>query len=131
MDASNNPEPLESFKVGADRVAFFGEQVIIDAAREMPDWKLREFARKPIYFRSKKYALRSKSPAEKPYALRYVLEPWPANFTEASRAFFTYDEETVRQRDASHRHEVVGGIAHKVLLPLYPLLGFLWSGRKE
>ena len=131
MDVPDNPELLESFKVGADRVAFFGELVIIDAAREMPGWIVREFARKPIYFRSKKYLLRSKSPSEKPYALRYVLEPWPADFAEPQREFLTYDEETVAHRDAAIRRAQASGAVRHVLLLLYPFLGFLWSSPKD
>ncbi len=131
VNEPDSHEPLQSFSVGVDRVAFFGELVIIDARREMPDWTLREFARKPIYFREKKYALRSKSAAEKPYALRYVLEPWPEDFAEVPRLHFIYDEATVRERDAAFRVAVTESAMHKVLLPLYPFLGFLWSGAKD
>ena len=130
-DASDSYEHLQSFSVGADRVAFFGELLIIDARHEMPDWTLREFARKPIYFREKKYALRSKHAAGKPYARRYVLEPWPENFAEVSRQFFLYDEATVNAREAAFRGEVTDSALHKVLLPLYPFLGFLWTGTKD
>lgn len=131
MLTPDNEKPLESFKVGPDRAAFFGELLIIDAMRPMPDWKVREFARKPVYFREKKYALRSKTEGEKPFAVRYILEPWPADFSEPLRDFLVYDEETVAHRDAAVHRERINDAAHYVLLPFYPLLGFLWSGTKD
>src|SRR5579871_5551397 len=130
-DAPGSDQPLKSFKVGPDRAAFYGELLIIDARREMPDWTIREFARKPIYFRDKKYFLKSRTTAEKPYAVRYVLEPWPEDHTEVPRQFFVYGESAALERDESIRTERTHDITYHLLLPLYPLLGFLWTDTKD
>jgi len=68
--------------------------------RQMPDWQVREFARVPIYFRDRKYFLRQKLAGQKPYAARYVLEPWPAEGAQTTNAWLSYDDETVAQREA-------------------------------
>src|SRR2546427_5407430 len=100
METALQSQAPETIKIGPDRVTLSGPQVIIDAAHEMADWKVREYARIPIYFRDEKYLLRQKTAAERPYAQRYVLEPWPADDRENPRSTLVYDEETVAQREA-------------------------------
>src|SRR5688572_26022600 len=96
-DAGPTPQTLT---VGRDQVTVSEKQVIIDAAAEMPDWQVREFNRSIIFFQEKKYFLRQKAPAQKPYRLRYVLEPWPVEAPTGGGSF-TYDADAVAERDAA------------------------------
>lgn len=125
------PPPSETVKIGPDLVTISEQQVIIDAVHEMPDWQVREYARIPIYFRDKKYFLRQKGPAPKPYARRYILDPWPADDHQITRSSLTYDEETVAQREGGIRTDHVNDAVHAMLILFYPVLGFLWSKTKE
>lgn len=124
--------PQETLWVGKDCLTISGDFVIIDAAREIPEWQVREFQRMPIFLGDFKYFLRQKGAAEPPFAVRYLLERWPddADFAAAPISF-TYDEQFVAERDAEQarlkRFERLG----MVLMCLYPLLGFLWSGTKR
>jgi hypothetical protein len=64
--------------------------------------------------------------------MRYILQRWPEDADFDAAAFsFTYDEQFVAERDAEHarnaRYEKLG----RILICLYPLLGFLWSGTKK
>ena len=131
METAQQTQVPEMLKVGPDRVTFSGNQVLIDAAHEMADWKVREYARIPIYFRDQKYFLRQKTAAQRPYAQRYVLEPWPEDNQEMARSTLVYDEETVAQREAEINGGRIDDLARAALLLVYPLLGMLWSGTKE
>jgi len=128
----NGTEQAQTLWVGKDHLTITGEHVIIDAAREIQDWEVREFQRVPIFVGEFKFFLRQRSVGQKPFAMRYVLERWPddAHFAAAQYSF-TYDEQFVRDRDAAlgaqDRFDKLG----KALMPLYPLLGFLWSGTKK
>lgn len=118
-------------QVGSDKVILDGYRVIIDAAHPIHDWSVREFCHHPIYFEGWKYLLVGKRRLPKPFAMRYELYAWPADLHEASTREFTYDEDFVAARDAQfaaeHRHTVLWCL----LSPLYPFLGFFWSGFKE
>ena len=131
METAQQTQAPEMLKVGLDRVTFSGNQVLIDTAHEMADWKVREYARIPIYFRDQKYFLRQKTAAQRPYAQRYVLEPWPADNQEMARSTLVYDEDTVAQREAEIKGGRIDDLARAALLLVYPLLGMLWSGTKE
>jgi hypothetical protein len=116
--------------VGRDKVTISEKQVIIDAAAEMPDWQVREFNRAIIFFQEKKYFLRQKSPAQKPYRLRYVLEPWPVEAPTGGGSF-TYDADAVAERDAAIKQGHFEDVARAFLYLFYPFLGLLWSGTKD
>jgi hypothetical protein len=117
--------------VGKDCLTITDDLVYIDAAREMGDWQVREFQRNPIYVGEHKFFLRGKVPAQRPFAMRYILERWPEDtHCDSALRSFTYDEEFVRERDAEHAARGRYGVLGKALIPLYPLLGFLWSGAK-
>src|SRR5579872_4855079 len=131
MDAPGQSELTEVIKIGRDRITITGGQVIIDAAREMPDWKVREFNPLAVYFRGGKYVLRVRTAAEHPYAKRYILEPWTADSGEVARNFVTYDEEAVAEREGAVRSGRVDALVRAVLILFYPLLGLLWSNTKE
>jgi hypothetical protein len=121
----------ETFSLGSDRVTVSDYWVVIEARHEMPDWRVREFARIPIEFGDCIYFLRAKEPAEKPYAWRYLLEPWPAGHTETPKTLLTYDAQAVAERDAAHGETRRNEVYRALLFPLYPLLGLLWARTKE
>lgn len=120
----------ETLKIGPDVVTISGEKVTIEAKHAMADWQVREFSPMPIYFRDKKYMLRRKEAAQKPFAMRYYLEPWPEG-TAAGNITFTYDAETVKQREGDVRGGHVDDVGRAGLLFLYPFLGMVWSRPKE
>jgi hypothetical protein len=116
--------------IGSDEVFFEGERVVIHAAEPM-DWPIREFCKIPILFQGQKYYLRSKRNAEQPRPMVYELWPWPADLHETSPHAVLYDEAYTVERDGAaargRRHQRL----YLALLPLYPLLGLLWSGFKS
>ena len=117
-------------KIGPDRAGFEGELLIIDARRAIPEWSVREFNRQAIYFRDKKYYLRRQSPGQPPFAMRYELAPWPADQPEQSIQFSVYDKDLVARRDRAAAGSFWQNVAWALLLPFFPVLGFLWSGVK-
>jgi hypothetical protein len=125
------PPASGTITVGPDRVTVTDREVIIDATHEMPDWEVRDFTRAPIYFREKKYFLRRTEAGQRPYAVRYVLDPWPEAYSQTIRSFYTYDEEAVAQREATVKSGRVDDIGRAALIMFYPFLGMLWSGTKE
>jgi hypothetical protein len=64
--------------------------------------------------------------------MRYLLERWPedADFGTAPLSF-TYDEQFVAERDAEYARMKRCDRLGTVLICLYPVLGFLWSGTKK
>ena len=122
----------EILRVGRDRVVVTSDRVIIDALYEMPEWQVREFQRFPIFVGEYKFFLGQIIPAAQPYAMRYVLERWPedAQFDAAPFAL-TYDEQFVQERDAEHLDSGRVEKFSQLLMPLYPVLGFLWAGTKQ
>jgi hypothetical protein len=134
METVQNPAPQpppEKIKVGPDDVTIDGNQVIIHAKHVMADWQVREYCRVPIYFRDKKYFLAQKGAAQKPYAMRYVLEAWPADNNEISRSALDYNEEVVAQREAAVRGAHLDDVVRAALLLCFPFLGMLWSKTKD
>ena len=115
--------------IGTDRVQYEGERVVIDAAERM-DWPVREYCRVPIWFRERKYYLRSARSAGRGRRVIYELWPWPADLHESSAQSVFYDEAYVGERDGQATHQRRGDRFHLALLPLYPFLGLLWSGFK-
>jgi hypothetical protein len=83
-----------------------------------------------IFFQEKKYFLRRKAPADKPYLIRYVLEPWPAD-AQSGGACFTCDADAVAERDAAIKSGRFEDVARAFLYLFYPFLGLLWSGTKD
>ena len=126
------PAQPESLWVGRDHLTITPDYVVIDAAQEMPDWQVREYQRMPIFLGDAKFFLRQKIQAQKPFALRYVLERWPEDASFDAAAFsFTYDEEYVRERDAEHERETRADRIGLAIIWLYPVLGFLWADTKK
>jgi hypothetical protein len=118
-------------QVGPDRVTISDQQVIIEARRPMPDWEVRDLDPAPVYFGDKKYFLAEKRRGEGRYAVRYLLLPWPEGQSTYSKRFYAYDAEAVAERDGNCRSEQATDLAYSFLLPIYPLLGMLWSGAQK
>jgi hypothetical protein len=118
-------------QVGPDRVTISDQQVIIEARRPMPDWEVRDLDPAPVYFGDKKYYLAEKRRGEGRYAVRYLLLPWPEGQSTYSKRFYAYDAEAVAERDGNCRSEQANDLAYAFLLPIYPLLGLLWSGTQK
>src|SRR5262245_36347476 len=55
---------MAGFDIGGDVLSFEGDNVIILARREFPDWQVRQFCLNPIFFRGKKYYLCDKRRVE-------------------------------------------------------------------
>jgi hypothetical protein len=134
--AVTNLPPLagnqQTLWVGKDHLTIGDSFVIIDAAKEIPDWQVRDFQRMPIFLGEFKFFLRQKLAAEKPFMVRYVLERWPedANFSAAPFSF-TYDEQFVLERDTEHARNAKLENLGRLLICFYPLLGFLWANTKR
>ena len=103
-------------------------EVVIEAKHEMPDWEVREFHMIPIYFKDHKFHLVGKRKAQPPFAFRYVLQLWPEGHVQNPKLFHTYDADAVAEREAARRSRMCDVVVRCCLLPLYPVLGFLWSG---
>jgi hypothetical protein len=131
MDEPQEIKQPRSIRIGPDQVAITDQEVVIEAKHEMPDWQVREFRVIPIYFEDKKYFLVEKRKAEPPYAFRYVLRPWPESHIESATFFHTYDSQAVAERDSTRRTGQRDELVRLCLLPLYPFLGFLWSGAQK
>ncbi len=131
MEAVQDCPASEKIQVGPDQVEITAKQVIIDARHVMADWQVREYARIPIYFRDKKYFLRQKVAGQKPYAMRYILEPWPEDNREIPRSTLDYNEEVVAAREGAVRGSHFEDVGRAALLLFFPFVGMLWSGTKE
>ena len=124
-------QPPTVFEVGGDRVTIGPGQAIIEARHPLPDWEVREDNYVPVYLREKKYYLVEKRKAEEPYAVRYLLHPWPEYIATNATGFLSFDTEMVLARDVHRRSDHIDDLGHAFLMPFYPLLGFLWSGMQH
>lgn len=121
---------LEATKIGPDLVRIEDGVLVIYSKRDMPDWVVREFKRPAIWFKGHKFYLRAKAPAEKPFCWKYTLWPWTADMLEMPPYEISFDENYVRAREAEFKGSAAADSVHWALMPLYPFLGFLWSGLK-
>lgn len=120
-------KPERVVRIGPDQVTVRDDEVLIEARHPMPDWEVRDFAAIPVYFEDKKYILIQKRKSPPPYAVRYVLKPWPEGEQSARDRFHAYDAATVAGRDRDRRSEVFHETVRMCLLPFSPFLGLLWS----
>jgi len=118
-------------RCGSDQVTIADTEIIIETKHAMADWKVHEFNPVPVYFGERKCILTGKFKAQPPFAIRYVLKPWPAGQHTNSVQFHTYDIETVKERDAHRRRGLRDELIRCCLLLFYPLLGLLWSGAQR
>src|SRR5262249_11804232 len=105
MSAGDASSARTSFHIGPDLVTTEEQFVCIDAVREFPEWQVREYARIPIHFQEQSYFLREKRAGQAPFAVRYILERWPANHVSSAPFSFEYNAEMVAQRDVDHRED--------------------------
>jgi len=131
MEGPEEIEPPRLIQIGPDQVTMLDQEVVIEAKHEMPDWQVREFKIIPIYFEDRKYFLAEKRQAQPPYAFRYRLKPWPESHVESAPFFHTYDAQAVAERDSTRRSGQQEELVRLALMPLYPFLGFLWSGAQR
>src|SRR5438034_7816968 len=108
--------PGRVLRIGPDRVTISDGQVIIEAFHPMPDWQVREFSPVPIYFDNEKYLLARKSKAQPPFAVCYVLHPWPESYISNTKLFLTYDAAAVAEREADRRSDTFNEIIRACLL---------------
>jgi hypothetical protein len=120
-----------TIKVGPDEVLVTDKELTIDARHTFHDWDVREINQVPVYFEDKKYYLVEKRKAEPPFAVRFILLPWPEDLTTCAKGFHTYDAEAVAAREGQHRGSQCDDLVRAFLMPLYPILGFLWSGTQR
>jgi len=119
-----------SFQMGRDRVQRAGTSLTIISTVDMPEWEVREFRRVAVWFGGTRYELsgRSRGGAGR---IHYRLDPWPDDPTERPGAEVFYDRDYVAQRDRLLEVRRRLGVAGALLLPVHPLLGFLWYPTKE
>jgi hypothetical protein len=122
---------MQTISVGSDLVEVADDHIVIDARHPFVDWRIREFCRQPIFFGGQKFFLRNRHKGIAPYAIRYELEPWPADLHDESSVSFIYDESLVAERDQAFKAHRQRTALWYLLLPLYPLLGLCWSQFKE
>ena len=127
----NQPKNERVIHVGPDQVTVTDNEVVIEMKHEMPDWTVQTLNAPAIYFEEQKYLLVEKGNARQPYAVCYVLRPWPAGKTANAKVFHTYDAASVAERDAARRGEIINDAIWACLLPFYPFLGLLWSGTQH
>lgn len=121
----------EAGRVGPDVVRIEDGVLVIYSKRDMPDWVVREFKRPAIRFKGHKFYLRAKTAAESPFRWKYTLWPWTADDLEVPPYEIDYNDDYVRERESEFKGRVAADSVHWSLMPLYPFLGFLWSGLKD
>jgi hypothetical protein len=117
--------------IGPDRVTICETEAVIEAKHAMLDWDVREVNHVPVYLEDKKYFLVQKRKADAPYAVRYLLHPWPEFQASNANTFHAYGLDVVNEREASLRTGRAEDVAHAFLMPFYPLLGMFWSGAQN
>ena len=114
-------------RIGPDQVTIREKEVLIETRHAMPDWEVRDLNPVPIYFEDKKFFLIEQRKAAPPFAMRYLLKPWPEGTVSNTKLFHTYDPEAVEDREAHQRANKIDEFIRAALLPFYPFLGLLWS----
>jgi len=131
MTESLPPVQPTVLEVGPDRVTISAEEAVIEAKSPMPDWEVREINHVPVYLRDKKYYLIEKRKAAAPYAVRYLLRPWPEYQETNATGFLSFDTEMISARDSHLRAGKIDDLGRAFLMPFYPVLGLLWSGAQK
>ncbi len=121
----------EAATVGPDVVRIETGVLVIYSKRDMSEWVVREFKRPAIRFKGHKFYLRDKTSADKPFRWKYTLWPWTDDDLEMPPYEIDYDEDYVCERESEFKGRMAADSVHWSLLPLYPFLGFLWSGVKD
>ncbi len=119
----------ESWVFGPDKIFFEDDNLNIVSPVDMDDWVITKYRRLVIGFRDCDYYLVSKEKGED-RLYYYLLKPWSDNKGDIPGRKISYDQEYVLEREKYRRlSRIYGGIAI-ALIPLIPVLGFLWSRTK-
>lgn len=127
MNASS-PEDTTEVRLGPDLVRIEDGVIVIYSPRNMDGWVVREFRRPVICFRGYSFHLRSKTRADHPFSWKYTLWAQPDDDHESVPYVIEYNEDYVREREEEWRANNCREWSGRLLLPLYPFAGFLWSG---
>ncbi len=131
MPEQSETKNARVIRMGPDQVTLTDQEVVIETKHEMPDWKVHTVQVPAIHFEGSKYFLAEKGQALPPYAVRYVLRPWPEGKLPNPKLFHVYSAEAVAERDAVRRSGIRDEVIRAYLLILYPFLGLLWSGAQK
>ena len=124
-------DPAAELHVGPDLVRLENGFVVIYSPRDMDGWCLREFCRPIIWFQEQKLFLRAKESVRGTRRWKYSLDRWPEDDHHPAPFSITYSAEFVAVREAAFHSQQTRTTAGQLLLPLSPLLGFLWSRTKR
>ena len=114
-----------------DLVRVEGDVLAIYSPRDMPDWVVREFSRPAIVFQEQKCFLLAKERVRGPFRWKYSLRAWPQDDHQSPPYTIVYSHAYVCGRERDHSRRVALDSTACLLRPLFPVLGFLWSGTKE
>jgi hypothetical protein len=115
--------------IGSDRVIVRGSRVIVLSRADMPAWEVRAFRRAAIHFRGERFYVRAKE--RRDGGFRYTLERWPDDLEDIGGPQLEYGPSFVAERDGARRAVAVARRLRLLLVPLYPLIGFLPSEVKR
>jgi hypothetical protein len=115
--------------IGRDRLYRAGERLILVSRVDMRLLHPRKYRRTTVTVDDRPYFVARREGGDgRDY--RYVLEPWPTTVTDLPGAIVTYDAEFVTMRDSEMRSQSRLVLAHRFLLPLMPVAGFMPSRLK-
>lgn len=127
----NTPLETAAWRLGPDLIQVESGALVVYSPRDMAEWVVREYSRPIIWIRDRRYYLRCREPLAGPFRWRYVLFPWPDEEPCNSASPIFYSDDYVAGRERALGLDRAAWVGHCLLLPFYPLLGFLWSGLKE
>jgi len=116
--------------IGNDFVSRDGARIVVDAARDMPDWEVRRARRVAIQFRDITYFVAAREPGLRG-RVTYMLEPWPEKSADVPGVRLVYDRGYVERRDREVGLARVGVALGPVVVALTPWVGFLPSAVKR
>jgi hypothetical protein len=134
VDDAGYREPAPSERVfesiaGVDSIRRDGPRLVLFSPDPMPEWKVGNYRKTAIHFRGARYAVVSTRPVVGGH--EYVLDPWPLRPNELAGTEITYDEAYVRERQADLAELRKRRKQFWMIVPVWPLLGFLPIGLKE
>ncbi len=121
---------MKPIPIGSDLVARDGARIVVDAARDMPDWEVRKARRAAIRFRDLTYFVAAREPGARG-RVTYVLEPWPERSADVPGVRLVYDRAYVEQRDREAGLARAGMALSPLITLATPLVGFLPSVTKR
>jgi hypothetical protein len=116
--------------VHPDRVEKVDDRIIIDAAREMPDWVVSPHRPTVITYMSKTYIVDHKKALEVG-RFEYGLTPVQLSDLNIPGRCFIYDQAFVDAREEAILDRHLAAPRDILLAATSPLVGFLWSGKTD